>query len=103
MKYFMVIDGAINSTYEVYGVDEAIFGTIFPEDNDVAFIDEVETRFRVLGKSEIDIYDALYSMPVDKKSIHGLHGILHLTGSNCQKEYFPNRKESDVFNKRDGS
>ena len=37
MKNFMVIDGAVNSTFDVFCVDEEMFEIVFPNETDVAF------------------------------------------------------------------
>lgn len=94
----MVIDGARNSTHDVFSVNAELFEFVFPNDTDVSFVDEVEERIKSLGIDEITFFDDLYSNPVDKKKIIGLHGILHSTGSYCRKEYFPSRKEAEVVN-----
>src|SRR5512138_3217586 len=96
MKIFMIIDGAQNSTHDVFITDEASFAIVFPDDSDIAFLDEVVERVRQLGIDEVSFFNRLYSTKLDKKNIEGLHGILHSTGSYCRKEYFPTRKESEV-------
>ncbi|WP_352420582.1 hypothetical protein [Proteiniborus sp.] len=40
----------------------------------------------------------MYSNKVNKKEIKGIHGTLHLQGSNCDSKYFPDRKEEKVIN-----
>jgi hypothetical protein len=44
MKNIQVIDGAINSVYDIFSATEDEFSLIFPEGQDVAFIDEVMAR-----------------------------------------------------------
>jgi hypothetical protein len=97
MKYFMVIDGAQNSTHDVFCVGNSMFEIVFPEGTDIAFLDDVTDRVRSLGLGEIDFFEKLYSNLVDKKNILGLHGILHSTGSYCRKECFPTRKEAETI------
>ena len=99
MKNFMVIDGAQNSTYDIFGVDKKIFDIVFPDNSDIAFLDEVSSRVIALGLDEGDFINELYSNKLEKRSIRGLHGILHSTGSPSNKEYYPTRKESDVIGK----
>ncbi len=96
MKNFMVIDGARNSTHDVFSVDEATFAIVFPDRTDIAFLDEVSERVHNLGLNEIEFFNKLYSNIVEKKNIQGIHGILHSTGSYCRKEYYPTRRESDI-------
>lgn len=95
-KNIMVIDSAENSTHDVFAIDQSLFDIVFPGEADVAFLDDVEMRLKSNGIDEESFFNKLYSNPVDKKKIDGLHGILHSTGSYCQKEYFPSRRESDV-------
>jgi hypothetical protein len=44
MKNIQVIDGAINSVYDIFAATDEEFALIFPGDQDVAFIDEVMAR-----------------------------------------------------------
>ncbi|MNJ63683.1 hypothetical protein D3C77_596010 [compost metagenome] len=90
-KNIQVIDGAINSVYKIYEVEEEVFDTIFQRGTDVAFLDDLvhlidDNRF----------WSRVYKNKVDKKNVTGIHGTLHLTGSYVEKEYFPNRKETDI-------
>jgi len=96
MKNFIVIDGAQNSTYDIFGIDETTFDIVFPGNSDVAFLDDVVARVNEMKLDEISFFNNLYSNKLNKKSIKGLHGILHSTGSLCNKEYFPTRRELDV-------
>lgn len=70
---------------------------MFPNGNDVAFIDEVE---RVLGsaRERKKFWSVVFQKNADKKKIVGIHGTLHLTASPCSKKYFPTRKEREVNN-----
>ena len=45
----------------------------------------------------IAFWQKVYSCRKDKKGIVGIHGTLHLDGSNCKKEYFREGKESMVI------
>ena len=96
MKNFMVIDGAQNCTYDIFGIDEATFDIVFPASSDVAFLDEIIARVKELELDETDFFNNLYSNKLNKKNIKGLHGVLHSTGSPCKKEYFPTRRELDI-------
>jgi hypothetical protein len=92
MKNIQIIDGSINSIFEVFEVDEGQFNMLFPNNNNIAFIDD----FPELD-DDINFWNSLYNRRIDKISVNGIHGTLHLTGSYVEKEEFPNRKESDVF------
>ncbi len=99
MKNVQVIDGALNSTFEIYQVSDEVFRIMFPDDSDIAFLDEVEERFKQIGYDD-RIWDTVYKDRVDKKQVAGIHGTLHLTGSYGSKSSFPNRKESGVVKRR---
>jgi len=94
MKNIQVIDGAANSVFEVYQVSDDIFELMFPNGNEIAFLDEVEEALEDKG---IEVWEPVYQDMVDKRQIAGIHGTLHFVASSCRKEYFPNRKESDRF------
>ena len=44
MKNIMIIDGAENCVYDVFGVPDDDFVLIFPDGTDVAFIEDVVRR-----------------------------------------------------------
>ena len=46
MKNIQVIDGALNSVYDIFSATEDAFSLIFPAGQDIAFIDEVMSRVR---------------------------------------------------------
>ena len=71
MKYFIVIDGALNSTHDIFGVDEVTFEIVFPDDTDVAFLDEVAERVKSLEMDKAIFFDKLLLNQVDKKVING--------------------------------
>lgn len=84
-KNVKVIDGAINSAFEIYEVDVELFDILFPNGNDIAFASD----FPNLDKR-------FYSKMLDKKKVNGIHGTLHL--EDIAKESFPNRRETDAGN-----
>ncbi|MBT2739992.1 hypothetical protein [Bacillus sp. ISL-77] len=86
-----IIDGAINSVFEIYNINEEQFNIIFPNGTDVAFTSD----FPYLEDHE-DFWSLFYSRRVDKKKVEGIHGTIHLKGSDAVKEDFPNRKETDA-------
>jgi len=101
-KNIQIIDGAINSTYEIYQVPEWLFELIFPDNQDVAFLDEVETKLHEIVlpncMNEIGVWSVLYEIRVNKRNVNGIHGTLHLTGSLADRRYYPNRREDSVIN-----
>lgn len=97
MKNIQVIDGALNSTFPIYEISTDVFDIMFPDNADVVFLDEVEDRFDVLGIDD-NIWNQVYRHQVDKKTVVGIHGTLHLTGSPVSKVYFPTYRETEVIN-----
>jgi len=89
-KHVLVVDGAVNSTFEVFKVSEEQFNTIFPNGQDVAFLSDYSEL------EEGDFWLEFYANEVDKKTVCGIHGTLHSTGSYAEKEFFPTRRETDV-------
>ena len=90
-KNIQVIDGAVNSVCTIFEIEEEIYDFIFKKGTDIAFLDDLAHL-----EDDNQFWAKVYKKNVDKKSINGIHGTLHLTGSYVEKEYFPNRKESDV-------
>jgi hypothetical protein len=94
MKNIQIIDGALNSTFDIYQIRDDLYKLIFPNDSDIAFIEDVES---ISARSGIDkFWDRIYRHKVDKRQVRGIHGTLHLTGSHVSKQYFPTGKESEV-------
>jgi len=91
MKNIQVIDGAMNSTFEIYAIPDDLFEALFPDGADIAFADDLEENLP--GITE------LYSRSVLKKQVVGIHGTLHLSLSNVDRKYFPTRREKEVINK----
>ncbi len=95
MKNIQIIDGATNSVFEIYEIPDELFRSMFPDNNDVAFLDDVGQILQEIGGDQV--WNLVYKKRVDKKQVSGIHGTLHLTGSYCKKEYFPTRKETEVL------
>jgi hypothetical protein len=94
LKHIMIVDGAENCAYDIFAVTEDDFGLLFPaRGQDIAFIDEI-----LLGRPR-PLADAalkrLWSRPVEKKNVIGIHGIIFYELKN-KKQYYPNRRDSDL-------
>ena len=92
VKNVQIIDGAVNSVFEIYEIDDFSFEEIFTNDRDVVFMSDI-TKYLDCNEESVSFWQKLYSNRKDKKSINGIHGTLHLEGSNCQKIYFLKGKE----------
>jgi hypothetical protein len=95
MKNIQVIDGAVNSVYDIFEATEEEFSLIFPEGQDIAFIDEVYQRgnTKALDKA----FKAIWERRIPKRTAHGIHGTLfyELEG---KKVYYPTRKDEEATN-----
>ena len=99
MKNIQIVDGAVNSTFEIYEVSDELFQLMFPDNADVAFLSDVEQVFQRINDDQM--WGLIYKNKVNKKHVLGIHGTLHLTGSYCRKECFPTQKEEDVLSSLD--
>ena len=95
MKNIQIIDGAANSTFDIYQIPDELFQQIFPAETDIAFQNDVEIQFQNYGYGD-EIWETVYQHKIAKKNVIGIHGTLHLTGSNTFKKYFPRMKEADI-------
>jgi hypothetical protein len=98
VKNIMIIDGADNCAYDVFAATDDEFAFIFPaKGQDVAFADEIwaEPASPLMRQT----FDALWTRPVDKKTMTGLHGTIYFQLEN-KKQYYPNRKDSDLTDNR---
>lgn len=95
MKNIQIIDGAQNSVFEIYAIPDALFSVLFPKGADVAFAKECSKK---IPKSDNRL-KALYKKRLNKKSVQGIHGTLHLDSSLVEPKFFPTRRESEVTNR----
>ena len=95
MKNLQVIDGAANAVYDVFAVTEAEFSLIFPEGQDVAFIDEVMARG---PKEELnEAFNRIWQRRVPKREAMGIHGLLFYE-HEAKKQYYPTRRDEEAVN-----
>lgn len=99
MKNIQVIDGAVNCVYDIFAIDEAGFALIFPEGQDVAFIDEVMARHppAVLGP----VFERLWRQRLPRREANGIHGLLFYELDE-KKAFYPDRIDERAANP-DGS
>jgi hypothetical protein len=93
MKNVQVIDGAVNSVFEVYSIPDKLFYTLFPKGTDLAFVKDFVGKI----KNSDNRWRALYKRRMDEKSIRGIHGSLCLDLCNINPKFFPSRRETDVI------
>ena len=83
-----MIDGAINSTFEIYEISDEQFQKLFPSGTNIAFAADFP---------ESDpVWSGLYSNRVPKPRVQGIHGTLHLRDKEEKGQFFPTRREEEV-------
>lgn len=92
-KNVQVIDGAMNCAYDVFPASEADFAVLFPDGQDVEFIEDFWRR--VGAKKAGEIIGRLYEKRADKKKIHGIHGTLFYQ-LEFKKQFYPTKREADL-------
>lgn len=95
MKNIQVIDGAVNSVYDIFAATDEEFSLIFPEGQDVAFIDEVYGRGD--PKALNAAFNAIWSRRIPKSKANGIHGLLFYELEE-KKVYYPTRKDEEAVN-----
>ena len=95
MKNIQVIDGAENSVYDIFEATDEEFALIFPEGQDVAFIDEVMARGpeRLLNEA----FDRIWQRRIAKRDARGIHGLLFYELDH-KKQYYPSRRDEEAIN-----
>jgi hypothetical protein len=95
VKNIQVIDGADNAVYDVFAATEEEFALIFPQDQDVAFIDEVMSRG---PEKEIDdAFTRIWQRRISKRDAVGIHGLLFYELEH-KKQFYPTRKDEEAQN-----
>jgi hypothetical protein len=99
MKNIQVIDGAQNCVYDIFAATEEEFFLIFPDETDIAFINEVYARE---NGNMLDVaFKNIWLRPIPKSQVQGIHGILFYDLEE-KKIYYPGRRDQDAINP-DGS
>jgi hypothetical protein len=95
MKNIQVIDGAVNSVYDIFAATDEEFSLIFPAGQDIAFIDEVYDR----DNSEVldTAFNNIWRRRIPRREANGIHGLLFY-GLEEKKVYYPTRKDEEAIN-----
>ena len=92
-KNVQVIDGATNCTYDIFSTPEEDFALIFPNGQDVEFIEDFWVR---VGEAEARrIQRAMWDSREDKKTVQGIHGTLFYQ-LELKKKYYPTKREAEM-------
>ena len=73
MKNVEVVDGALNSRFEIYAVDDKAFALLFT-DSDEVYLEDLSEELQ----EDVAFWDRFYAHEVDRHSVQGIHGILHI-------------------------
>jgi hypothetical protein len=96
MKNIQLIEPAQNTDFPIYAVSDEDFSLVFPApDQDIEFVDDLENR---VGKRQIGtLIQRITSREsrVPKREVVGIHGTLFLNFPE-RKQYFPNKRETDL-------
>jgi hypothetical protein len=95
MKNIQVIDGAVNSVYDIFQATEEEFSLIFPSGEDVAFIDEVYQRGP--GKELAAAFKRIWKRRIRKRDAMGIHGLLFFE-LDVKMKYYPTRRDEEAIN-----
>ena len=99
MKNILIIDGAENSAYDIFMATDEEFILIFPDDTDIAFIEEVYEKGDRLA---LDFaFSEIWKRRIKKRDANGIHGIIFYELKN-KMVYYPTRKDEEAINP-DGS
>lgn len=99
MKNIQVIDEAPNCVYDIFALNENDFDLLFPNGQDVEFIEDLELR---IPQDKLkNILERLWQNPIPKIAVQGIHGILFYNLYD-KKKFYPDKKDSSACNP-DGS
>ena len=96
MKNIQVIDGAKNCAFDIFAATEEEFSLIFPDGQDVAFIDEIEARDPE-GKLD-EVFKRIWKRRIPKRDAMGIHGIIFHEQERAK--YYPTRRDEEAVHVR---
>jgi len=94
MKNIQIIDGAENCEYAIYQISDEVFNLIFPNNQNVEFINDLVARLNEQDRTFV--FKNIWISKVIKSQADGIHGTLFYQ-LELKKKYYPNKKELDVF------
>ncbi|RHZ35668.1 hypothetical protein [endosymbiont GvMRE of Glomus versiforme] len=107
LKNIQVIDGAINCHYPIYSIEEEYFNLIFPNGQDIEFIEDFSKRIKKTEKKEErkrwdKVFEEMWKNRVDKKLVNGIHGTLFYDADwhrtmYLKKKFYPDKKEVNII------
>ena len=73
MKNIEIVDGALNSRFEIYAVEDEIFHTLFRYGKNEVYLEDLNEALQ----NDADFWDRVYAREVDRQLVQGIHGVLH--------------------------
>ena len=73
MKNIEIVDGALNSRFEIYAVEDHIFARLFPNGTDEIYLEDVDD----ILQEDVSFWESIYAKEVNRQTVQGIHGILH--------------------------
>ena len=73
MKNIEIVDGALNSRFEIYEVVDELFDRLFKNSEDEIYLDDVDEDLQ----NDAQFWNQVYVKEVDRHGVQGIHGILH--------------------------
>jgi hypothetical protein len=95
VRNIQIIDGALNSVYDIFAATDEEFALIFPGDEDIAFIDEVLARDQAQNLE--NVFARIWRRRIPKREAVGIDGILFY-GLEEKKQFYPTRKDEEARN-----
>ena len=95
MKNIQVIDGADNCVYDIFAATDEEFALVFPDGQDIAFIDEVCSRGDFIKLDQA--FAMIWTRRVPKPKAIGIHGTLFYELDH-KSIYYPTRRDEEAIN-----
>ena len=73
MKNIEIVDGALNSRFEIYAVDDATFEMLVPGGRHEIYLEDMDEAMQ----DDATFWDRVYASEIDRRQVQGIHGILH--------------------------
>ena len=99
MKNIQIIDGALNSVYDIFAAPDEVFDLVFAAGTDIAFMEELKKRRD--AKRVFDALNTIWGNRVRKCDVQGIHGTLFY-GLYHKRKYYQTRRDEEAMNP-DGS
>jgi hypothetical protein len=93
MKNIQLIEPADNCAYNIYAMPDEDFELMFPNGQDIEFVEDFWKR--VGPEKASQIYSALWPRLLKKSEALGIHGTLFVDFRRPKKKIYPNKKFSD--------